>query len=180
MNLIFIFLCLSAFAAELPQMGVEAQLTAAVWAAKPTDKPDELNVKGQVRIDGFIDVTPEGWKANCLQIKGRLTSGDKFNNETFNSGLGTQDGDFSLSLRQLYVSSHCLKDIQIEAGSVAPRGYGTMGLSQYGALDGVQVIIKDEDHGREYYLSAGEVQAETHLPDREYKEINHLSAQVSQ
>lgn len=156
--------------------GTSVTTTVSPWAQHSPGKDHELNLKGRLRVDGFVNLDSKG----CLQVKARLTTGDKLNNEFFNTGIGTNDADLTLSLRQLYVSAACLKNLTVEAGAVPVRNFGSMGLSGNGYIDGVQVVIKDEENKREFILSAGQVDPVASLLKRSFNDLNHISAQVKQ
>ncbi len=159
-----------------PSAGIEGQVGISPWFQKLADKPNEFNLKGRIRIDGWVNLTEDG----CLKLRARLTTGEKFNNEWINSGVGTADPDFRIALRQVYVSLACLKGIQIEAGSVPVKNFGNLGLSDNGSIDGVQVSIIDAEHQREWLLSAGHVGIEADLFKRNLTAINHGNIQVRQ
>jgi hypothetical protein len=179
MKFLFIMLILwgNALNAQTPpRTGAEGYVGLSPWYQQPSGKADEENLKGRARVNGWINITSDG----CVKIRGRLTTGDRFNNEWVNTGLGTQDSEFSLALRQLYVSATCLKNVTAEAGAVPVRNFGTLGLSDNGAINGLSVVINDEKNNREWIMSLGEVDAVTNLFERNIEEINHASIQLKQ
>ncbi len=138
--------------------------------------PAEQNLKGVLRVDGWVNVTPDG----CLRVASRLATGDKFNNEWVNTGIGDSEASMNLALRQLYISSSCLKNITVDVGAAPVRRHGTLGLSESGYVDGINIVIDEEGAGRNWIISVGAVGGEPNLFKRDYDEINHASVQVKQ
>lgn len=150
------------------------------WDDQPTDKPAEQNIRGALRLDGWIDVTPKGLPKGCLRVASRLVTGDRFNNEWVSTGIGDGEAKLNVSLRQLYVSSTCLKNITIDAGSVPVKRHGVLGLSESGYLDGINVVIDDQENGRNVIIQVGAVDGETNLFKRDFDHINTAGIQVKQ
>lgn len=176
--LLVLFLLINQAQAEedLPFIHMEGIGSLSTWTQDPVGKPGEDNLKARLRADGWINVTKNG----CVKIQGRLTTGNKFNNEWVNTGVGTNEADFSLSLRHLYVSATCLKNLKVEFGSVPVSNSGGLGLSDNGYVDGLNITIKDEENDREWVVSVGSVEAEANLLKRDYDKVNHASVQLNQ
>lgn len=161
---------------SIEKMGVETQVSVSPWYNEQNNKDAEFNLKSRIRLDGWINVTKDG----CLKIKGRVSTGNRFNNEWFNTGQGTQAADFSIALRQLYINSKCRDKIELEAGVVPIRTHGSLGLASAGNMNGLNVIYQDEEHKRNWIFSVGEIESEVDLFKRKYEDINLVAVQVRQ
>jgi hypothetical protein len=158
-----------------PLFEMEGEFQLAPWYNDPPASDPEYNIKARMRSDGWMNISKDG----CLKVRARLTTGNKLNNEFFNTGIGTQEVDLSLSLRHLYMSAACLKKYTLEAGSVPVRNFGIMGLTSNGSITGFQVYIKQNER-QEFILNIGNVDPDPNLFSREIKTINHFSLQTNQ
>jgi hypothetical protein len=162
------------------RLGGEATGHASGWYQEFPNVETQANLKARLRLDGWVNVTSDG----CLKVKARIATGNTLNNEWMNTGLGTQPtdlmGDLSLGLRQLYISSECrtLGRVKLtsEAGAVAVRSFGSMGLyANQAHMDGLQIYLQDEKSGTEWIASVGRVTPEAHLLDRGQYTVNHFT-----
>ncbi len=161
---------------EMIVAGINSNIAIDPWYSKTATNSESENVKGRVRIDGFLNIS------ECIQLKTRIATGEKYNTEWFNTGLGTEEGKFKIFLRQLYVSIDCLEqhNIKFEVGTIPVSNYGTVGLSNNGSVDGINVYFTDKKHNRNYIVTVGNIKLNPNIFEHQINQINYESIQVQQ
>jgi len=145
------------------------------WEERPTGT--QHTVRGQFRIDPWVNLDSTG----CIKLRGRLSSGDSYNSEWMVSGLADGNTNIDISLRRLYVDIKCLNEkVTLQAGAMPVETEGRLGLTDYGWVDGVRVII--EDKTRVMYLTVGEINdlKTPNLFKRKHTGINYIQAELNQ
>jgi hypothetical protein len=143
-------------------------------------KEDPFNqLRYQARVNATFSIDEEG----CVQLAGRLTTGENFNSENELTGVGEGHNSLHVNLRHLYVNMSCLHEkVKLEVGAMPVRTYGSKGLSDNGWVDGARMIIENKERGQTWYVSAGEID-ELDTPgvfDRELDGVNYIQAEVVQ
>ncbi|MES2769283.1 MAG: hypothetical protein V4596_09060 [Bdellovibrionota bacterium] len=145
------------------------------WEEKSNDM--QHTVRGQIRVDGWVKLD----KAGCVKLNARLTSGQNYNSEWLITNLADGSEAYDINLRRLYVDYSCINEkVILQAGAMPVMTNGRLGLTDYGWVDGVRVII--EDKNRTWYLSVGEI-SDLKTPNvfkRKHEGINYLQAEVNQ
>ncbi len=144
------------------------------WEERSTGT--QHTVRGQVRADAWVNVSPDG----CVKLNARVTSGQNYNSEWMVSGLADGIESYNINIRRLFVDMSCLGKLKLEAGAMAVRTDGRLGLTDYGWVDGVRVYMKDEK--RTMYLTVGEI-SDLKTPNvfkRKHDGINYIQAEVTQ
>ena len=142
------------------------------------EKPDgtQHTVRGQLRADAWINLSSDG----CVKLNARLTSGSNFNSEWLVSGIADGIESYDINIRRLYVDMKCLEGLKLEAGAMPVITDGRLGLSDYGWVDGVRVVMEKND--RKMILTVGEIN-DLKTPNvfkRDRDGVNYVQAEVTQ
>jgi len=142
----------------------------------------EHALRAQLRLNGWVNLDSAG----CLKARARITSGNSFNSEWMQTGIGKGSADVQIGLRHLYLDYKCIEsNVRIEAGAFSARpagGPGNLGPTEVGWIDGLRVTITNEEKIRDIYLSVGEV-SDTKNPNlltRKHTGINHAMLEIKQ
>lgn len=142
-------------------------------------KPAIATNRGQARIEGWIKISDSG----CLKLKTRVTTGDGFNNDWFYTGIGHGEADLKIGIRHLYLDAECFaENVRVEGGAIPIRQSGSLGLTEYGWIDGSRITVSEPAGGRQWSLSVGEI-SDTKNPNlltRQHSGINHAQLEVKQ
>lgn len=143
------------------------------------DGRDSHSLRGQFRLDAWVNLNDSG----CVKIRTRITTGDSYNSESAISSAFDGKSSADLSIRRLYVDVRCLNEnYRIEAGAMPARTEGRLGLTDYGWVDGVRVVIDDRKNGRLLYFTVGEINnlRTPNVFKRKHSGRNYTQAELSQ
>ncbi len=158
--------------------GVSGRLRVADRWAEDDNKAVHT-ARGQFRMDGWLKLGAGG----CVKLNGRLTTGNSFNSEWAISGLADGKESVDFNLRRLYLDVACIKEnVKVEMGAMPARSVGRLGVTDYGWVDGLRVIIDDKENGRLLYLTVGEINdlKEPSVFKRKHGGANYTQAELQQ
>ena len=136
-----------------------------------SDYDTQLRARG--RLNGAVKID------KCISLKARMTTGDRFNTESSDTGIGDNPSDLEVNLRHLYIDRKCVDErLSLQAGSLPldlENRIGSLGISSNGWLDGVRVNLQGADQTSKWVLSVGAMDAaETpNVFQRERESINY-------
>lgn len=115
---------------------------------------DDLLSRWQLRLDGTLNITPDG----CIKLNARIAGGSGYNSENMVAGIFDGEENLDINVRRIYVDMKCISEnVRLEAGAMPARSFGHLGLSQDGWVDGLRVIVDAKDQKRKIYFTLGEI-----------------------
>src|SRR5690606_10209142 len=113
--------------------------------------------RGQYKanIDATINLTEDG----CLKVSGQIATGDEYDTNWDNTGLGDAEGEINLNLRRLYLDFACYsRRLGIQAGALPVLSPEGLGVDEDGWADGVRAsIVLNAKHEVILVLTAADV-----------------------
>lgn len=171
----FLLFTLNSSVAVASEEFVHLDFDARTWLQSEENDQDsyDTQLRARGRVNGSVSIN------ECISFNARLNTGNRFNTESSDTGIGDEPSDLEIHLRHLYIKRKCVDEkLQVEAGSMPldfENRIGSLGISSNGWLDGVRISLLDDKNATKWILSAGTI-SDTDTPNvfsRDRSDVNY-------